>query len=53
MPLVEIEMLTEALAKLDYHPAFHLVSRQNGPIDPVALAAPWRHCAPKPITTGT
>ena len=38
MPLVEIEMLTETLGRLDQHPAFHLVARQNGPIDPVALS---------------
>jgi ADP-heptose:LPS heptosyltransferase/GT2 family glycosyltransferase len=37
MPLVEIDVLTEALAKLDHHPAFRLVLRQNGPIEPVGL----------------
>jgi ADP-heptose:LPS heptosyltransferase/GT2 family glycosyltransferase len=39
MPLVEVGVLTEALAGLDYHPAFHLVLRQNGPIDPVLLGS--------------
>ncbi len=37
MPLVEIDMLTETLAGLDRHPAFHLVLRQNGPIDQTVL----------------
>jgi ADP-heptose:LPS heptosyltransferase/GT2 family glycosyltransferase len=37
MPLVEIDMLTETLARLDQHPAFRLVVRQNGPIDPTLL----------------
>jgi ADP-heptose:LPS heptosyltransferase/GT2 family glycosyltransferase len=37
MPLVEIDMLTETLAALDQHPAFRLVLRQNGPIDPTLL----------------
>ena len=37
MPLVEIDMLTETLARLGQHPAFRLVVRQNGPIDPTLL----------------
>jgi len=37
MNLVEVDVLTEALARLDYHPEFHLVLRQNGPIEPAAL----------------
>jgi ADP-heptose:LPS heptosyltransferase/GT2 family glycosyltransferase len=39
MPLVEVDVLTEALAGLDYHPAFRLVLRQNGPIDPALLGS--------------
>jgi ADP-heptose:LPS heptosyltransferase/GT2 family glycosyltransferase len=39
MPLVEVDVLTEALARLDYHPAFRLVVRQNGPIDPALLGS--------------
>jgi ADP-heptose:LPS heptosyltransferase/GT2 family glycosyltransferase len=37
MPLVEIDMVTETLAGLDRHPAFRLVLRQNGPIDPALI----------------
>ncbi len=38
MPLVEVDVLTEALDKLDCHPSFQLVLRQNGPIEPMLLA---------------
>ena len=38
MTLVETDVLTEALARQDVHPRFHLVLRQNGPIEAVPLA---------------
>ena len=38
MPLVEADVLTESLAKLDYRPSFRLVLRQNGPMDAAQLA---------------
>jgi ADP-heptose:LPS heptosyltransferase/GT2 family glycosyltransferase len=38
MTLVETDVLTEALARQDIHPGFHLVLRQHGPIEAVPLA---------------
>ncbi len=37
MSLVETDLLTEALGRLDYHPAFHLVVRHNEPIEMATL----------------
>ena len=37
MSLVEADLLTEALGRLDHHPAFHLVVRHNEPIETATL----------------